>query len=395
MIEGSIKYLRKRDRQVFFDAEHFFDGYKRNSKYALKTLNVAVESGAKRIILCDTNGGTLPSEIKEIFKEVKKEIKAPLGIHTHNDSGLAIANALSAVEEGAIQIQGTMNGFGERCGNADLIQLIPILQLKLGLPFIPEKKLKELTFLSRYIYEVANIIPPDNQPFVGRSAFAHKGGIHADAVRKISTSYEHINPEDVGNSRRILVSELAGKSTILYKLERYGLQEKKRDVKEILKILESLEEEGYQFEAAEGSLELLLHRSLLEKKKFFKLLGFRVIVEKKGKRVVSEATVKIKVGNQEEHTAGEGDGPVDAMDNALRKALLNFYPNLSSVHLSDYKVRVLNPEGGTAAKVRVLIESQDEEKSWGTVGLSENIIEASLQALLDSLEYKLLKDSHQ
>ncbi|MGC8976691.1 MAG: citramalate synthase, partial [Candidatus Ratteibacteria bacterium] len=309
LIEETIEFLKKRGRIVFFDAEHFFDGYKNNPEYALKTLFVAENAGAERIVLCDTNGGSLPFEIEDIVKKVKEKIKTPIGIHAHNDSSLGVANTISAVKSGAIQVQGTINGFGERCGNADLTSIIPILQLKMGFKCVPEGNLIYLTELSRFIYEIANIVSPNNQPFVGLSAFAHKGGVHIDAVSKNPLTYEHIDPKLVGNERRILISELAGKSTILQKFKNYNLEKKPKIVKKLLNMIGKLENEGYQFEAAEGSFELIVRKTLGKYKKLFEIEGFRVIVEKKGKRVISEATVKIRVDKFLEHTASEGNGP--------------------------------------------------------------------------------------
>jgi len=392
MIDDSIKYLISKGREVFFDAEHFFDGYKRNPEYALKTLIVAEQAGAKRIILCDTNGGTLPFEVERIIKEVKKEVKAPLGIHTHNDSGVAIANSIVAVKEGCIQVHGTINGIGERCGNADLTSIIPILQLKMGYKCVEEKKVVSLTEVSRKVYELANMVPVNNQPFVGLSAFSHKGGVHIDAVSKNVKAYEHINPAVVGNERKFLISELSGKSTILQKLKGYNIEEKPELVRKILNMVGELENEGYQFESAEGSFELMVSKSLGKFEKFFEIEGFRVIVEKRGKKVVSEATVKVKLDKLIELTASEGNGPVNALDNALRKALEKIYPEIKSLKLTDYRVRILHPEKATGALTRVIIQSVDEKDSWGTIGVSPNIIEASWKALLDSFEYKLYKD---
>jgi 2-isopropylmalate synthase len=391
LIEETIEFLTKHERKVFFDAEHFFDGYKNNPEYALKTVIVAENSGALRIVLCDTNGGSLPFEIEDIIKKVREKIKTPIGIHTHNDSSLAVANTISAVKAGAIHVHGTINGFGERCGNADLTSIIPILQIKMGYKCIPDEKLIHLTEISRFVYEVANIVPLNNQPFVGISAFAHKGGVHIDAVSKNPLTYEHIDPKMVGNERRILISELSGKSTILQKFKGYKLEEKPRILKKLLNMVGELENEGYQFEAAEGSFELMVRKALGKYKKLFEIEGFRVIVEKRGKKVISEATVKVKVGKLIEHTASEGNGPVNALDNALRKALEKFYPEIKEMKLTDYKVRILKPEKATAAVTRVVIESTDEKDTWGTVGVSENIIEASWKALLDSFEYKILK----
>lgn len=391
LIEETISFLKKHGRRVFFDAEHFFDGYKNNPEYALKTLIVAENSGAERIVLCDTNGGSLPFEIEEIIKKVKEKVKAGLGIHTHNDSSLAVANTICAVKNGVIHVHGTINGFGERCGNADLTSIIPVLQIKMGYKCIPDEKLVHLTELSRFVYEIANIVPPNNQPFVGMSAFAHKGGVHIDAIGKNPLTYEHIDPKLVGNERRILISELSGKSTILQKFKNYKLEEKPEVIKKLLDMVGELENQGYQFEAAEGSFEIMVRKAIGKYKKLFEVEGFRVIVEKRGKRVVSEATVKIKVGKQIEHTASEGNGPVNALDNALRKAIEKFYPEIKNMKLTDYKVRILKPEKATAAVTRVVIESTDEKEKWGTVGVSENIIEASWKALLDSFEYKILK----
>ncbi|MFN4226543.1 MAG: citramalate synthase [Candidatus Ratteibacteria bacterium] len=391
LIEETVEFLKKHDRKVFFDAEHFFDGYKRNPEYALKTLIVAENSGAEKLVLCDTNGGSLPFEIEEIIEKIKGKLQTPLGIHAHNDSSLGVANTITAVKSGVIHIQGTINGFGERCGNADLTAIIPILEIKMGYRCIPENKLVHLTELSRFVYEVANIVPPNNQPFVGLSAFAHKGGVHIDAISKNPLTYEHIEPKSVGNERRILISELSGKSTILQKFKDYKLEEKPKVIKKLLDMVGQLENEGYQFEAAEGSFEIMVRKAIGKYKKLFEVEGFRVIVEKKGKKVVSEATVKIKVGNKIEHTASEGNGPVNALDNALRKAIEKFYPEIKNMKLTDYKVRILKPEKATAAVTRVIIESKDDKDMWGTVGVSENIIEASWQALLDSFEYKILK----
>jgi 2-isopropylmalate synthase len=396
MIRDSVKYLKAEKCEVIYDAEHFFDAYKSNPEYALKTLHAAEVSGARLICLCDTNGGTLTSEIISIIRKVKEAVKIPLGIHTHNDCGLAIANSVAAVEAGCVQVQGTINGYGERCGNADLVPIISILKLKLKKDCISDDNLRELTEVSRFVSEISNMKQADNQPFVGKSAFAHKAGVHINAMLKNSLSYEHMDPALIGNSRRMLVSELAGKSPVLMKAEELKLELKKDspETKKIVKLLQDLEHEGYQFEGADASFELLVKKTLKEYKKFFEMEGFRVIIEKREKgKIYSEATVKLRVEDVQEHTSSEGDGPVNALDNALRKALKGFYPKLSKMHLSDYKVRVLDAKEGTAAKVRVLIQSQDEEDSWTTVGVSENLIEASWQALVDSIEYKLLKDS--
>lgn len=394
MIADTIRYLKKKKKMVFFDAEHFFDGYKHNPAYALKTLIVAQDAGVIGIILCDTNGGTITSELIKIINEVKLKVKVDLGIHVHNDNGMAVANSIAAVQAGCTHVQGTINGYGERCGNADICVIIACLKLKLKMNCISDAQLKGLTEISHYISEVSNMKQLDNQPFVGSSAFAHKAGVHINAMVKNPLSYEHVDPEALGNKRCFLASELAGKTSILFKARElsYDLNKNDRNTKKLHKLIQNLEYEGYQFEAAEASFDLLIKRALKKYNKFFELEGFRVIVEKRqDNTLISEATVKIKVNNTKEHTASEGDGPVNALDSALRKALQDFYPELAQMHLSDFKVRVLDSKAGTAAKVRVFIESQDEKNSWWTVGVSENIIEASWQALVDSIEYKLLK----
>lgn len=399
IISDSVKFLTKKGRRVFYDAEHFFDGYKANKEYALQTLQAALEAGAQLIVFCDTNGGALPWEVKDIVREVKTALGIKeFGIHCHNDGGLAVANSLIGVDEGCSQIQGTINGYGERCGNADLITIIGNLQLKMNCQVLPGKKLEELTKLSHYISEISNMVHPDSHPFVGRSAFAHKAGVHVDAVLKNPLAYEHAQPEKIGNKRRFLVSELAGKSTLVVKAKEldFNLDKKSQEAKDIYNLLQDLEKQGYQFEAAEASFKILLQKAFKRYKKFFDLLGFRVIIEKgEDNKLVSEAVIKLKINDKIEHAASEGDGPVNALDNALRKALKNFYPTLAKMHLIDFKVRVLEEKSGTAAKVRVLIESQDEKETWTTIGVSENIIEASWHALVDSVEYKLLKDSRQ
>ena len=396
MISDSVGFLKSKNMRVFYDAEHFFDGYLQNKDYALETLRSAVNAGCDAIVLCDTNGGMLTNELAIIVRAISSEFcDVSLGIHTHNDGGLAVANTIVAVEAGASLVQGTINGYGERCGNADLCGIIPNLQLKLGYKCVSESRLKELTEVSMHVNEISNMRPQDNQPFTGRSAFAHKGGVHINAVMKNPLSYEHIAPEKVGNHRRILVSELSGKTSIILRAKELELDLTKDDpkTKKILRLIQSMENQGYHFEAADGSFELLMKKALKRYKPFFTLEGFRVSIEKReDDALISEAIIKLKVNKKEEHTAALGDGPVNALDNALRKALAKFYPTLSKMHLSDFKVRVLDEKAGTAAKVRVLIQSQDEDSSWGTVGVSENIIEASWQALVDSVEYKLLKD---
>lgn len=396
IINDTVSFLVSKGKTVVYDAEHFFDGYMANPEYAVKTIITAQNAGASRIVLCDTNGGTITSKIVKIVKEISPKVKAILGIHTHNDIGLAVANSIAAVENGALHVQGTFNGFGERCGNADLTAVIGILKTKLGVDCVSDAKLKELTKTAHYISEVSNMRQQPNQPFVGTSAFVHKGGVHIDAMLKNPKTYEHIDPTIVGNHRRILASELAGKMPIILKAKEFNidLDKKSPETAKILQLLQDMELEGYQFEAADASFELLIKRELKQYKKFFDLEGFRVVIEKKRDgRLTSEAIIKIKVKGVQEHTAAEGDGPVNALDNALRKALKSFYPSLAKMHLSDFKVRVLDVKAGTAAKVRVLIQSQDENDSWGTVGVSENIIEATWQALMDGAEYKLLKDA--
>ncbi len=391
LIFDSIAYLREKGKQVFFDAEHFFDGWKANPEYAMKSLETAEAAGASSLILCDTNGGTMPWEIKEAVNAVRARFKTPLGIHTHNDAEMAVANALTAVGAGVSQVQGTINGFGERCGNANLTSIIPNLKLKMGIDCVSDAQLKRLHEVSRFVSEIANLAPNKYQPYVGDAAFAHKGGVHVDAVRKDAKTYEHISPGRVGNRQRILISDYAGQGSVLEKAKAYNipLASDHPRVKEILQQLKELEHQGYQFEGAEGSLELLMKKALGRHKRFFDLVGFRVIVEKRKEETVSEATILVHVNGQTEHTAAIGNGPVNALDNALRKALQRFYPALSEVRLLDYKVRVLAAQEGSAAKVRVLTESGDGKMKWGTVGVSENIIDASWQALVDSIEYKL------
>lgn len=393
LIEDSIHYLRSKNRRVFYDAEHFFDGYKANPDYALQTIRRAIAGGAERVILCDTNGGTMPWEIREICRVVKQECPVPLGIHAHNDSEMAVANSLVAVDSGIVQVQGTINGIGERCGNANLCSIIPNLQLKMQRMALGDK-LSHLKDVSGFVTEIANLMPNKRQPYVGDAAFAHKGGVHIHAVLKNAATYEHIDPAVVGNRRRILVSDYAGRSGLLEKVEAYGISLTKNHAKlqELVETLKERESQGYQFEGAEGSFELLMRNAMGSHRPSFQLLGFRVIVEKKQEHglLLSEATVMVKVGDVVEHTAAVGAGPVNALDHALRKALEKFYPQLREVKLLDYKVRVLSAEKGTESKVRVLIESGDHKDKWGTVGVSDNIMEASWQALADSIEYKLL-----
>ncbi len=397
MISDTVAYLKSKGVELIYDAEHFFDGYRDDPAYALASLAAAERAGADFLVLCDTNGGTLPSLVHEITAAAGKKLKAPLGIHAHNDSGLAAAVSLAAVEAGAAMVQGTMNGYGERCGNANLVTIIPNLVLKLGIDCVGKKELAKLEATSRFVDELANVRSDTRAPFVGVSAFAHKGGMHVDAVRKNPKTFEHIDPALVGNRRRILVSELSGKSNVFLKAIEFGLDlgQDTPQTREILSELKRLGDEGYEFEGAEGSFQILMQKALGRHKKFFELEGFRVIVERRrGGRSYSEATIKVRVAGQgTEHTAAEGDGPVHALDVALRKALQPFYPQIAKVHLADFKVRVLDATSGAAAKVRVLMESQDDKgEIWGTVGVSENIIEACWQALVDSVDYKLFKD---
>jgi 2-isopropylmalate synthase len=398
MIAESIEYLKSRGKEVFFDAEHFFDGYKANPAYSLKTIGAAISGGADSIVLCDTNGGSMVGEVTRIIEEVRNSFPgASLGIHAHNDGGLAVANTLAAVEAGATMVQGTINGYGERCGNADLTSVIPNLLLKMGKKCLDDSKLTLLTEVSRYVSDVANIPPLNERPFVGRSAFAHKGGVHVSAIAKTPAAYEHIEPGVVGNKRRVLVSDLSGRSNIEYKANEMGiaLGGNGYGSREIVKEIKRMEDLGYQFDAAEGSLELLIKKTTGQFEEPFSLISLRVINEKdKDGQTSSQATIKISVGKEEEITAAEGNGPVNAIDNALRKALRKFYPAISEMRLVDFKVRVLEGSAGTAAKVRVLIESRDGRDIWNTVGVSENIIEASWQALVDSIYFKLSKDLH-
>ncbi len=387
----STRYLKDKGLEAIFDAEHFFDGYKENPKYAMKVLAAAAEAGAEALVLCDTNGGSLPEEIFEITGAVCQAFgSVNVGIHVHNDTDCATANSLAAIRAGARHVQGTINGIGERTGNANLCSVVPNLTLKMGYETLPPEKMKSLTEVSRFIFEVANMAPVMNLPYVGESAFAHKAGLHVDALRKDKRTYEHIDPETVGNERRFLISELSGKSNILAELEKAKITQDKALARKILGRVQELENEGYQFEAANASFELLVRKIMGTFVPSFELIKYHVDVEKrKNGELVTEATVKLKVGDEIEHVVGEGDGPVNALDAALRKSLHRFYPDLKDVHLFDYKVRVVNAKEGTAARVRVVIESRDKHSIWGTVGASENVIEASWLALVDSVEYKL------
>ena len=393
MIADTIEYFVKLDRQVIYDAEHFFDGWKANPEYAAKTIKAAADAGASHVVMCDTNGGTMPSEVTDIAKQAAAAVDTPLGIHTHNDSDLAVANSLSGVHAGAIQVQGTINGLGERCGNADLISVIANLGIKQqGYEVLGDGELDHLTELSRYVYEIANMSYRNNQPFVGPSAFAHKGGMHVHAVNRVAHSYEHIKPELVGNERRVLVSELSGRSNIIAMTTKHNLEADKALMDSILREVVDKENQGYQFEAAGASFDLLVKRAAGTFAPHFELLKFYTSVESRGGQPVTEATVKLLVNDQVRHEVAEGDGPVNALDAALRKALNGTFPCLRDMHLVDYKVRVINSEAATAASVRVVIESRDADgEVWGTVGVDENVIQASWDALCDSIEYKLCK----
>ncbi|MFA5701169.1 MAG: citramalate synthase [Desulfuromonas sp.] len=397
IIYDSLAYLKQHVPEVIYDAEHFFDGYKANPEYALKTLEAAQQAGADCIVLCETNGGTLPHEVGEIVEAVTRHIKTPLGIHAHNDSECAVANSLMAVEKGVIHVQGTINGFGERCGNANLCSIIPALQLKMNRECLTPEQLRSLRVISRQIYELANLVPNKHQPYVGNAAFAHKGGVHVSAIQRHPETYEHIRPELVGNTTRVLVSDLSGRANILAKAQQFDINLDSKDpvTLEILEEIKEMENKGYQFEGAEASFELLMRKALGNVSHFFSVIGFRVIDTrlKEGDKPLSEATVKVKVSGRIEHTAAEGNGPVNALDNALRKALESFYPKLKEMRLFDYKVRVLPAGKGTASVTRVLIESGDTQTRWGTVGVSDNIIDASYLALIDAFQYKLAKDS--
>jgi 2-isopropylmalate synthase len=397
MIRDSVAFLKAEGRRVLYDAEHFFDGFQANPEYALQTVQAAQQAGAEMIVCCDTNGGSLPERIVEILKTTQRELSIPVGIHCHNDCDVAVANSLAAVQAGAVQVQGTVNGLGERCGNADLISVAANLALKLsGYEVLTHGSgLVHLTELSRYVYELANMNFRSNQAFVGRSAFAHKGGMHVHAVNRVAHSYEHINPERVGNERRILVSELSGRSNIVAKTTRYKLDHDQELMSRILDQVQELENVGYQFEAAEASFDLLVKKVSGTYEPKFQRIHYRVNVETAGQEEpLTEATVKLRIDGEGpiRHEVAEGDGPVNALDNALRKALIPTYPTLDQMHLVDYKVRVINSAEGTAARVRVVIECADEDDVWNTIGVSENVIEASWLALVDAVEYKLFKD---
>jgi 2-isopropylmalate synthase len=406
MINDSVAFLKQHGREVIYDAEHFFDGYKDNRDYAMQSLAAALDGGADFIVLCDTNGGTLPFELESIIAEVQQQMNnigsgpsqngsIKLGIHSHNDCGMAVANSITAVHKGAVMVHGTMNGYGERCGNADLTSIIPILNIKMDRACVTPENLKKINTLSRYISETANLVPLHSRPFVGKSAFAHKGGIHVSAIMKTPRAYEHMDPAMVGNSRRVLVSDLSGKSNVEYKAKELGVELGKNgfDSSRIASEIKQMEQEGYQFDTADGTFKILLEKFTDQFKPHFALESFRVTIEKdKDQPCSAHATIKISVDGKEEITAGEGYGPVSALDNALRKALDKFYPDLDTMRLVDFKVRVIDGTRGTAAKVRVLIESRDQNEIWSTMGVSEDIIEASWQALADSFQFKLANE---
>jgi 2-isopropylmalate synthase len=391
IIEQSVAYLRGNGKRVIYDAEHFFDGYKADSSYALETLRAAVRGGAETVVLCDTNGGTLPWEIERIICELKPVLAHPFGIHTHNDSECAVVNSLVAVREGAIQVQGTINGVGERCGNANLVSIMADLELKMGYCCLPEGNIRHLYDLSHFVAEVANITPDEHLPFVGKSAFAHKGGVHVAAMRRNAKSYQHVEPEVVGNKMRVVVSDLSGRGNLLSKAEEHGVEVEGKEVLPVLNEIKELESRGFSFEAAEASVTMMLKRQEYGYKPPFELVDFFVNVEhRQGRGIFAEAMVKVRVQGELLHTAAEGNGPVNALDNALRKALLSYYPQLAGFHLSDYKVRILDSDHGTEAITRVLIDTRNNTSRWSTVGASTNIIEASWRALADSVEYGLM-----
>ncbi len=391
IIEQSVAYLRAQNRRVIYDAEHFFDGYKADSAYALETLKAAIRGGAETLVLCDTNGGTLPWEVEKILRELQAAIQHPLGIHTHNDGDCAVVNSLVAVRAGAIQVQGTINGVGERCGNANLVSIMADLELKMGHQCLPAGGLAKLTELSHFVDEVANITPNDHQPYVGKSAFAHKGGVHVAAMRRSAQSYQHVTPETVGNKMRVVVSDLSGRGNLLSKAEEHFVEVDVEEVVPVLNEIKELEARGFSFEAAEASVAMMLKRQEMYYKPPFELIDFFVNVEHRtGRGIFAEAMVKVRVNGEVLHTAAEGNGPVNALDLALRKALVPTYPQLALFHLADYKVRILDSDNGTEATTRVLIDTQNGTRRWSTVGASANIIEASWQALVDSIEYGLL-----
>jgi len=393
MIGDTIRFLKDHGKFVIYDAEHCFDGYKLDPEYAVATWQAAEKAGADFVVLCDTNGGCLPNEISAITKIAAGKLNCKVGIHTHDDIGLGVANALASLEAGAVHVQGTINGYGERTGNCNLTSVIPCVALKLKKSCVPAKSLAKLKELSQFVDEIANMRHNPRLPWVGSAAFSHKGGTHVNAVQKLAASYEHIEPELVGNERTVLVSDLAGRSNIVMKAHELGfkLTNDTPELKPILNRIKELEHKGYEFEAAEASLALLIGKTLKHRESPFSVDAFHVSMRRDAKESVCEATVKVRVGNRKAQTVAEGDGPVNALDGALRAALVNFFPKLKRIQLTDYKVRILDSDTGTAAKTRVLITSTDGNREWGTVGVSENIIEASLQALVDSMEFALLR----
>jgi 2-isopropylmalate synthase len=391
IIEQSVAYLKANGRRVIYDAEHFFDGYKADSAYALETLQAAIRGGAETVVLCDTNGGTLPWEVEQIIRSLKPVLAHPFGIHAHNDGEAAVINSLTAVREGAIQVQGTINGVGERCGNVNLISVMANLELKMGASCLPEGKLAHLYELSHFVAEVANLTPDEHLPFVGKSAFAHKGGVHVAAMRRSAQSYQHVDPALVGNKMRVVVSDLSGRGNMLSKAEEHGVEVEGEEVVSVLNEVKELEARGFSFEAAEASVTMMLKRQEYGYKAPFELVDFFVNVEhRQGRGIFAEAMVKVRVQGELLHTAAEGNGPVNALDNALRKALMGYYPQIANFHLSDYKVRILDSDHGTEAITRVLIDTRNSTSRWSTVGASANIIEASWRALADSVEYGLM-----
>jgi 2-isopropylmalate synthase len=393
MIGDTIRYLKDHGKTVIYDAEHAFDGFKDEPEYAMATWRAAEAAGAECVVLCDTNGGCLPAEISEIVSTARRKLTIRLGIHTHNDIGLGVANGLAGIEAGATQIQGTINGYGERTGNCNLITVIPLLQLKLKHSLLPEKSMPLLKELSEFVDEIANVRHDPRQPWVGQTAFAHKGGMHVHAIDRVARSYEHINPESIGNHRRVLVSDMSGRTNILMKAAELGfkLEPDAPETRAITAEVKRLESEGYEYEAAEGSLALLIRRCLKHQEPPFKVEGYHISVRRDRSISVCQASVKVQVEGVTEHTIAEGDGPVNALDSALRRALMQFFPQLKQVQLEDYKVRILDSTAGTGARTRVLIESTDGKEEWGTVGVHDNIIEASVQALCDSFEYRLTR----
>ncbi|MSU21152.1 MAG: citramalate synthase [Pedosphaera sp.] len=393
MISDTVKYLKDHGKFIIYDAEHAFDGFKADPDYTVATWRAAEQAGADIVVLCDTNGGCLPNEISRMVRAAREKLTVHLGIHTHNDIGLGVANALVGLESGAAHVQGTINGYGERTGNCNLTTVIPIVALKLKKPCLPESSLANLKELSQFVDEIANIRHDPRQPWVGATAFAHKGGMHVNAVQKVAHTFEHINPEAVGNSRRVLISDLAGRSNIVMKAQELGFKVSNDtpELKGILSRIKELEHQGYEFEAAEGSLALLISKTLQHEDAPFKVDAYNVSMRRDESSSVCEATIRIRVGDERSHTVAEGDGPINALDRALRTALVKFFPQLKRVQLTDYKVRILDSTTGTAAKTRVLIESSDGKEVWGTVGVSENIIDASLQALVDGMEYGLAR----